>query len=572
MHLSTDLRRRCATFLWRRAAAAGSLPLLLCTPCSLHAQVIRGTVTSAVGAGRVVGAVVLLQDSSLTYARALTSDSGTFTIGAGGPGRFHIKVMRIGFRPTVSHVFDLRRDTILELQLTDIPVILPAVTTRDRGDCRLQADTSEASALTFALWDQARTAILAAAITIEQRDYRFVKLLHTRLWDVKAHAIRDISLREFESRGAAPWSSLPAEQLRKDGYAVTDDSGMTFFAPDLDVLLAPYFTEEHCFRITTREHPAPGLLGLDFEPARKPRHVEIRGTLWLDSATTELRELRFAFANLAVAAPDTLIGGRVVFTRLATGAWILPSWAIRMPTPIRTGFSRYATSSPSGRSRYRLTADYIRVAGGDLRAVRRGSGDSILWRRSTGSARITAFVDSGGKPPTPAAEAFLRLSGSPYGGDADIQGRVRFEQLLPGTYLFEATTPLHDLLEATSQRVAVTVSADSLSEANVPLKPLAQAAGEVCADQPLGRRSGVIAGHVTLGEKDTTAVRVRITVEWPGGDREARSRSDGYYRICDVPWEKLLLVKASADGFMTTTTLTLAPEELVRPLNLKLQP
>ena len=31
----------------------------------------------------------------------------------------------------------------------------------------------------------------------------------------------------------------------------------------------------------------------------------------------------------------TLFGGYVEFTKLATGAWVLPSWRIRMPIPIR---------------------------------------------------------------------------------------------------------------------------------------------------------------------------------------------------------------------------------------------
>src|SRR3954466_2525874 len=124
-------------------------------PAIAQAQVIHGTVTSAVGAGRVPGAVVLLLDSSLTsYARALTSDSGTFSIVA-VPGRFHLKVMRIGFRPTESRVFTLTRDTTVQLELADIPVVLPRVTTRDRNDCRLHPDSSESAALTFALWDEA---------------------------------------------------------------------------------------------------------------------------------------------------------------------------------------------------------------------------------------------------------------------------------------------------------------------------------------------------------------------------------------------------------------------------------
>ena len=546
------------------------------TPVALRAQLVHGTVSSAVAAGRVPGAVVLLLDSSLTTrARALTSDSGTFTIGAGAPGRFHLKVMRIGFRPTESHAFDLRVDTTVALALTDIPVILPAVTTRDRSDCRLRPDTTEAAVLTFTLWDQARTALLAAAITLEQQDYRFAKLQHWRVYDVRQHALRDMALRESESHGAAPWISLPAEQLRHDGYVAVDDSGMTFRAPDLDVLLSPYFTEEHCSRLTSRSAPDSGLVGLDFEPAARPRHVEIRGTLWLDVASKELRHVSFTFVNLPVAVPppDTLFGGYVEFTKLATGAWVLPSWRIRMPIPIRrtllhTFSPGYGPRSVSSLGPWRLTADWVRVEGGDLRTVRRGdAGDSVLWRRATGSIRILALRGDSGQ--APAAGVIVRLAGSSYGGHTDIGGIVRFEQAIPGTYLFDATTPLHEAIEATTIRTAVTVRAGELAEATVTLKPLAQAAADVCGERELDPHTGVVTGRVALG--DEPVFKAKVKLEWVGGDAEADTRNDGYFRFCGVPREKLVLVRASRDTLMATTTLTLAPNEIVRSLDLRLQ-
>jgi len=563
-----------------KLARLASFCLAATLPAAVGAQVIRGTVTSTVGAGRVSGAVVLLLDSSLTTAaRALTSDSGTFSIGVGAPGRFHLKVMRIGFRPTESRVFPLTADTAVHLELTDIPVVLPRVTTRDRNDCRLHPDTSASAALTFALWDEARTALLATAITLEQQDYRFAKLQHVRVYDMRQHALRDIALREIETHGTAPWTSLPAESLRATGYATQDDSGMTFFAPDLDVLLSPYFTEAHCFRLAHAAPPAaaPGAIGLDFEPAGRPRHVEIRGTLWLDTASMELRSVGFTFVNLPISAPDTLLGGHIDFTRLATGGWIIPSWNIRMPTPIRAGVWAVAPGFGSrpisaSRGRWRLTADLIRVAGGDLRAVRRGeASDSVLWRRRTGGVLVQAVTrsDTGF---VAAPGVMVRLSGSRYAGYSSIDGSVRFEEVLPGTYLFEATTPLHDAIERSGERTVVSVRADTVVEARVVLPRLADAAADACRDQRLGRHESVLAGRVSLGENDSPMPRVLVTVEWPDGDFETRTRDDGYYRICGVPRGKLLLVRASAERYMVTQTLTLGREELVRPLDLKLQP
>ena len=554
-----------------------ALVFAVAAPGLAFAQIVRGTVSSAVGSGRVAGAVVLLLDSALTtHARTLTSDSGTFVVGAGSPGRFQLKVMRIGFRPTESPVFDLQRDTAIRVALTDIPVVLPALVMRDRNDCRLHPDTTAAGVATFALWDQARTAIMAASITMEQQAYQFTKLLQLRVYDVKQHALSDIALREAVTQGASPWASLPADQLRRDGYMVQDDSGLTFWAPDLDVLLSSYFTEEHCFHMAAAPAPDSGLVGLEFEPAARPRHVEIRGTLWLDAASKELRRLRFAYVNLPGVDDDTLLGGHVDFTRLTTGAWILPSWSIRMPTPVRKGvvqaFSSGFGPSTTIRShgRWRISTDFVRVVGGDVHAVRRSEDDdSVLWRRPTGGARITAFVpnDTG---PAPARGAFIRLVGSPFGGNADAQGQVRFERVLPGTYLFEATTPLHDVVEARAERAVVTIHAGALTEGLVRLKPLAIAAAEACQVSRLDRNSGVIAGRV-LHDDDPVA-KVRVTLQWAGGDPVTETRDDGYFRFCNVPVNKLVLVRASHENLMVTTTVTLAPTEIVHPMDLKLQP
>jgi hypothetical protein len=563
---------------WRWAwALAGTI--LTSLPLTGDAQLVRGTISSAVSGARIPGVVVLLVDSILTTrARALTSDSGTFIIGAGAAGRFHLRIMRIGFSPSESPAFELRRDTTVDLVLADIPVILPALTTRERHDCRLHPDTSDIGLLTFALWEQARTALLAAAITLEQQDYKFFKLIHYRVYDVKEHALRDIALQEIDSRGSSPWVSLPAERLREKGYTTADDSGMTFYAPDLDVLLSPYFTEEHCFRLTALPPATPGTVGIDFEPAARPSHTEIRGTLWLDTASKELRNVNFAFVNLPVSAPDTLLGGHIDFIRLATGAWIIPGWVIRMPTPIRTPVPRgwragFGASTGTLRGRWRLNTDVIRIAGGELRAVRRSQSDSgadaVLWRRATGTALITVLNKTTGAE-APASAAIVRLAGSRYAGETDVAGNIRFYYVLPGTYLFEATTALHDLIEAIPTRVAVTVRANEVAEGRIALKPLATAAAEVCDQDGLDRNAGIVAGRVL--RDSMPAANVRVTAEWPGGDRSAESREDGYYRMCNIPTRKLVLIRASRGPEMMTTTLTLTKDEIVRRLELEIRP
>jgi hypothetical protein len=211
----------------------------------------------------------------------------------------------------------------------------------------------------------------------------------------------------------------------------------------------------------------------------------------------------------------------------------------------------------------------LRIAGGDVRAVRRSDGDSVIWRRATGSARITAYAQTDiGQ--LPASGAIVRLTGSGYGAATDIIGHIRFEQMVPGTYLFEATTPLHDAIEAVPERLELVVRPGEVAEGRVAVKPIARAAAEVCDVRSLDRDAAVLTGHVT--HDSSFAERVRVTVEWPGGSGTAESREDGYYRICQVPTGKLLLVHASRDTLMSTLGITLRPGEVVRQMDLKLQP
>jgi hypothetical protein len=246
-----------------------------------------------------------------------------------------------------------------------------------------------------------------------------------------------------------------------------------------------------------------------------------------------------------------------------------------MPTPLRTlhtfamrGLGPTPVSA-EGRGRWRLTTDLVRVAGGDLRLVTRGdSTHAVLWRRDTGSVDVFAAL-SPNADAKPAAGAVVRLAGSPYQGTADASGHVRFEQMLPGDYLFEATTPLHEIIGAVPAHVAVTVGPNEVTEARVNLIPLAVAAATVCQVDALDKGDAIVAGRVWLGDS-TLVPHARVSIEWDGGDAHADTRDDGSFRICNVPTGTLLLIKASRGSALATTALTIDSGEIVRPLALRL--
>src|SRR5215469_2677732 len=108
---------------------------------------------------------------------------------------------------------------------------------------------------------------------------------------------------------------------------------MTVIAPDLPVLLSAEFLDHDCVAIHAGGARHPESVGLDFAPVSRGRLVDIRGTFWLDRQSGEVRHLDYYYAGFPFSMIDTLAGGRVDFTHLPTGAWILSSWRIRAPLP-----------------------------------------------------------------------------------------------------------------------------------------------------------------------------------------------------------------------------------------------
>ena len=541
------------------------------------AQVIRGTVTSAITAQRVPGAVILLVDSGLaTQARTLTTDSGTFVLGSARRGHFHLAVKRIGFRPVSSPTFELAGDTVIDLRILDLPIILTRMETIDSNRCRLFSGAQPDDNLrTAILWEQAHTALTATALTLERADYRFAKMLHVREYDGRTGQMRDIALRETEDAGLAPWDSNPVSRLERDGYGVETDSGFAIWAPDLGVLLSDYFTREHCFRLTRFAAPTPGLVGLDFEPARRQRHVEVRGTIWLDSATSELRSLRFFFVNLPVAAADTLFGGAEEFVRLSRSGWILTGWSLRVPTltvDVRTTAYRAGYGPPTvTRRRARLSADVVHEAGGDVVAVRQHQTDrdTVLFRSPTGSLLVnTLIAERNAMRPGPGVA--VTLTGSTMGTMSDERGRAQLDGLLPGAYLLEAATALHAALKNAPVRVPVVVRADQMTEVTVSIKPLSRAAAEACNERELSSNMGVLVGHILGG--GSAGAQTKISLHWAGGKAEGQSDPDGYYSLCDVPQTTRLFFAATRDTLKADTTLMLSRGEVVHVMDVRMSP
>ena len=167
----------------RRALPLVMLPVLAWVA---SAQGVRGTVTR--DGVRVDGAIVLLVDSAgHVAARTASRESGAYALSAERGGRYTVRVLRIGFAPTVVGPVSLSPGTTtpLDVALTGKVVRIAELRIVDRATCEVRPDSD---AVAFRLWDQARTALLATTLT--QREQLSMRTtMYVRRFDVRGDSM-----------------------------------------------------------------------------------------------------------------------------------------------------------------------------------------------------------------------------------------------------------------------------------------------------------------------------------------------------------------------------------------------
>jgi hypothetical protein len=337
-------------------AALATLALLAAAP--LAAQTVVGEFVDPVTAGGIAGARVKLQDAAeRTVQAALTDAAGSFRIMAPEPGRYTVLAERIGYAPTRSPTLLLGRDAEVHHRLVSETreVQLPAVVVRGRARCvRRPGDTQE----TAVVWEEARKALDLARATAAGRLHRFRIQAFVRELDPVTRKVRGERQTIREGYDERPFVTVPLERLDRYGFIEQAGDTLVYHGPDAEVLLSDVFLDAHCFRLRAPGPEEAGMIGLAFEPVRGRRVPDIRGVLWLDRASAELRHVDFEYTRPLISGPAGVPGGRVDFQRLPDGAWIVSHWTLRMP------LAALAAGPSRGRMEwgYRLTA--IREEGG----------------------------------------------------------------------------------------------------------------------------------------------------------------------------------------------------------------
>jgi len=143
------------------------------------------------------------------------------------------------------------------------------------------------------------------------------------------------------------------------GYIVAEAESIAYYAPDAGVIQDSSFLVSHCFGLVRRALDGVQQVGLSFQPVPERRLPDVRGVLWLDEGTAELRALEFSYTRVPDGVTDERIGGAVGFLRLPAGSWIVRRWELRMPRLA-------AEASTSGYAPARVRVRGFRDRGGEV--------------------------------------------------------------------------------------------------------------------------------------------------------------------------------------------------------------
>lgn len=436
-------------------------------------QLLAITAPLRVAAPQRLAGIVLLPDSTSpasgvlitvsqagrkTVTKTLTDTQGKFELSVPSGGHYDLRALRIGFRPTEVGSVEIAGSGVSHIRvvLGAARIVLAPARIRGENVCQVNADTGQ---LVVRLWEQAKAALDATRFESGRESITATVRLFERTLDSLGRRVLAESSTIVRGTSTRPFASVAPDSLARVGFVVEDGTGVTYYAPDADVLLSETFAAGHCFRVEPPPVGHPEWLGIGVRPALERDHVsDIAGVLWIDRASAELRSLEYRYTSIPPEIAKAGAGGYVDFLRLPTGRWIVSRWEIRMPRPVLVrvvqGYGNLA------RVDTRMVVRSVRVKGGETLVIEHAG--EIMYRSSPSAPTVIATAagtavagtqsppDSarGPKPKlaiitglvtdattdAPIAGAQVQLAGTELAKLTNSDGRFRFLGLAAGDY------------------------------------------------------------------------------------------------------------------------------------------
>lgn len=360
-------------------AVFGASAAFALAACPLGAQELRGILVTAGDSAPPPG--ILIEATAVAagevVSRTLSGTDGRFRLSLPADAVVAVRALRIGHLPTALDTVRLATGEIREGRwtLTGAAIVLERVQVVGSDVCRVSRSDGQ---LVVTLLDEVQKAVQSTQLRFTTDPLTAEWVLASQQLTLDGRPLTERSEQRFSSTTDRPFVSLPPDSLAAVGYLQEREDGYQLFAPDADVLLSSHFLNDHCFRPEPWRGGDRDWIGLGFRPSQRRRGiVGIEGTLWLERQTSELRRLDFRYVNLPSQLATRTAGGTVEFLRLATGAWLVHKWSIRMPRVAASYVARPGLSVQRTPIRtLRVTA--LEVASGEVRAIH--AGQQTLYR------------------------------------------------------------------------------------------------------------------------------------------------------------------------------------------------
>jgi hypothetical protein len=542
---------------FRRLLGTACGMLLAVIAPSVQAQVVRGTVVQPDGTTPAAAVLVELLDSGgIARARTTTSLAGLFQLRAPQPGRFVVRALRIGFRPSASGPLDVGPSGAeVRITLGADRVALEAIQVRGRTPCRAAGAGGVELAL---VWDEARKALAYAALTAAERRHRLIVATFERELEGDGAIVRREVVRSAETTEARAFRSVGIDTLLRDGFVVQQGRELHFFGPDADVLLSDAFVAAHCLRLVPDPHGDSTRIAIAFEPAERRDVIGVRGTLSLTRATGELQQLVFGYVGL----PDeaAAAGGALTFARVDDGGWVVLRWELRMPV-LDVEVAGDDAPQPD-----RVAVRQLRATGGEVLEITHG--DATLYRAPLRRVSGRVVRDAGA---TPVAGAQVTLQGTTHATRTDASGAFTLDDVLPARYRLVARTALLDSLGGVAPGGVIDLVEGDVTGRTIDVPDAEAMYRTLCRVERDDRRGALLrvtVRHAATGEGIAGA---GVQLRWGGIERDGRvlgrqqeralvTEADGTIAWCGAPRGVVIRLRVTAgDAASPEQQLTISP-------------
>lgn len=527
---------------------------LLAAPQLASSQQVTAFVfDTAQSAPVTAGFIVLLDSTGGEVARTLNDQGGLVAMRAPAAGRYGLRYERVGYRSVQSAGFELRPDEVRNevFNLTVLPIAPVALREGAGSVC---GDPAQANGSLAALWVEIRKALAAVSWLDGRERYLQRTVAYRRTLDQTMRVVEE----ETAPRSGfyqPPRSAVVPSELASGGYIGSRDGEFFLHAPDAATLRDESFLESHCFSIARGED---GRIGIAFAPQDGATLSDVRGTLWVDEESWELRTLEYRYVNAPIGLDDERVGGTVEFAPLATGAWIANRWEIRLPLAEQIvesdGSIRY---EPSGEFQY-TGADVLEII--DLEGgTQFTAGLATLTGTVLDSTVLADFI--GGLAPVPLAGGEVVLDGTSYTATTDDEGRFTLNASLAGEYDVIFYHPRLDSMGFTLPPVSVSLRTGDTTNVDFRVPNIYDLVGSVCSDpalRGLPHIAGVVrdeAGNPVPGAEITVSAssvpdmlrRLRLQ-QFNETDGVLLADERGRYLICGAVPRAGISLRAEAGG------------------------